>query len=289
MVWIAPAIGTVVMSGASIFHAAMPSAALAEGVVPSAMAGPVMAPSPRMTDRTQPLWAPALTLAAGSQRIEQVRLAVRPDGTYTVVWVELDGVDTPPSDNSQRVMAVDVDSGGVSDPVVIGGVPGSMIEPNHSDDPELGLQVAVDSAGLTTVVWSESRTDDQGDMWGPHVLEVHRPNDGEWSTPEKLSRRRGVYPKLAVSPAGHALVVWNSWGRGHGFSRFRTPDGPWRAQVPTPIDASSSSIGCGQRWRGQGGDPLARSPGETTGRRRLPLGHADQALARALWKVSTWP
>ena len=207
----------------------------------------LVGPSPgNSAPAPQPSWGQVRTLTSGSYRIDQVRMAVHPDGTYTVVWVEQSRVDTPNDGWNNRVMAVDVEPGGASEPVVLGGVPGSIIEENSEFDtlnPEAGgLQIAIDAAGLTTVVWSESRTDgDSSPIWGPHVLEVHRADAGEWSSPARLTRRRGIFPKLAVSPAGHAVVVWNSLRRNGGFSTFRAPGGPWHSPVRSV--ESSSSIG----------------------------------------------
>jgi hypothetical protein len=192
----------------------------------------------------EPSWGPVLKLPSRGRGINHVRTAVGPDGTYTVVWVE-ERAETPSGWN-HRVMAVDVDANGASEPVVLGGMPGSSIEDDEGFghlDPEAagGLQIAIDNAGLTTVVWSESRSDDEGrPIWGPNVLEVHRADGGEWSVPAELTSRFGIYPKLITSPTGHAVVVWSAkWG----YSSYRAPGGQWQTPVRAPAPSTQLSIG----------------------------------------------
>lgn len=206
----------------------------------------VGAASPAATRAAAPSWGPVQTLTTGGYRIEQVRAAANPDGSYTVVWVDTSDEDTPPDGWNHRVMAVDVTPSGVTEAVVLGGVPGSIIEEQQlwdQPEPELGgLQVATDASGVTTVVWTERRTDgDGGATWGPHVLSVDRAPGGSWSAPAQLSQRRGSGPRVAVS-SGHAVAVWKSLRRG-AMSAYRAPGESWQAPVPTPIRGARWALG----------------------------------------------
>ena len=208
--------------------------------------GSLMAQSPAMS-APAPSWKPLVTLTSSGYRIDQVRMAVHPDGTHTVVWIQQSRVDTPNDGWNHRVMAVDVTPSGASEPVVLGGIPTSIIDEDEGLDPDPegpGLQLAIDAAGLTTVVWSERRTDGNGSpIWGPHVMEVHRTGLGAWSAPAQLSTRRGLHPKLAASAAGHAVVVWRSLRRNVSFSAYRVPGGAWQTPVQAPSFGSAPSIG----------------------------------------------
>lgn len=215
----------------------------------TATTGPtVVAASATATTReAAPAWGQVLTLTTGGYRIEQARVAANPDGSYTVVWVDTSDENKPPDGWNHRVVAVDVTPSGASEPVVLGGMPGSIIEAGpefNLPEPETGgLQIATDSSGMTTVVWSESRTDGEGSpSWGPHVLEVHRAAGESWSEPAQLSQGRGYYPRLAVSSAGHAVAAWKSARRG-SRSTYRAPGESWQAPIAVPIKGSRWSIG----------------------------------------------
>jgi len=211
------------------------STLLLAGLLP----GTGLAAEPIGLDGPTASWGPLRTLVTDRERIDTMHVVVLPDGTSTVVWVERSEVDDPPSDSSDRVMAVDVTSDSVSTPVVLGGVPGSSIDSANDfeddQDPEAGgLHVGLDRVGNITLTWSERRDLGGEETWGPHVLSVDRPIGGEWTAPVRLTRGgagRGEWPKLAVGVGGAAVVAWEPL-RGRGLTaRFRPAGGDWQAPV----------------------------------------------------------
>ncbi len=139
----------------------------------------------------QASWSPASEVSAAGQVASEPKVAIGPDGSTTIVWIEYNA-----STEAQNVMAATR-------------LPGSSTfsEPQMLSAPTAETdqaQVATGADGVTTVVWEEegasaeifASTRDQG--------------SSEFSIPEQLStpEEGGSAPRIATGPDGTVAVSW---------------------------------------------------------------------------------
>jgi hypothetical protein len=208
--------------------------ALAVSAILAGSLGTAASPEPELTSgaasgAASPGWGPVQTLVSDAF-VGQADVAVNPDGSATVVWVQS-------SNLGHSVMAADVVPGQSPSPVQIGGATGSNIEADLVLGSG-GLQVGVDRQGNATVVWNEERRDAEGATvpgWANRIQSAYRPAGGTWTEPVRVSQApvaHGFGPHLEVTPDGAAVVVWHPL-RQRGLAAARRPpgEGPWLPPV----------------------------------------------------------
>jgi hypothetical protein len=114
-----------------------------------------------------------------------------------------------------------------STPTTLSTVSGNVYDP----------QVAVDSEGMVTAVWSWWDNDNG------QVQSASRPLGGPWSKPVTLSSccEDAQAARIAAGPNGRATALWRAsqYGlNGHMVAATRTRDGSWSA----PIIVSEDSV-----------------------------------------------
>ena len=136
-------------------------------------------------------------ISPAGRRGSDPQLAMLDDGRAMVVWsgAEPNGFDT-------RVRARARAATGAWSPVETVSLPASL---SIVDGP----QVAMDQSGRAIVVW----TQEAGDTILEPVQARTRSPLGAWSSVRNLSAARAVtwQPKVAVSPAGRAVVAWEEY------------------------------------------------------------------------------
>jgi hypothetical protein len=134
--------------------------------------------------------------APGGDAVEP-QVAVAPDGTATVVWSRFDGVDTVVQ--ARRVAPDGTPAAATADLSASG---------ENAVEPEVG----VDGDGVATVVWA--RFDGAAT-----IIQARRVSAAGLPDPdvEDLSAagRGAAEPRLAVNPAGLAMVVWDRFDGGN--------------------------------------------------------------------------
>jgi PKD repeat protein len=140
-------------------------------------------------------WSKRRLTAAG------VQVAIDEAGEALVVWTYQDGIVQPfpqPVIPTSTIQASARPAGGSFAPVVTISLPGEV----RSDEAQLGF----DAAGKAFVAWRHI------DEFESVIEAATRPLGGGFSSPQPLSAEgTGIHseiPRLAVTPAGRASVVW---------------------------------------------------------------------------------
>jgi hypothetical protein len=146
-------------------------------------------------------------------------VAIDPAGDAVAVWRRYDGFDEIIQASTRRA----------------GGIWQSPVDLSEAGENAFRPQVAVDGVGNPVAVWDRSD--------GVHTIiqAASRPAGGAWEAPVDLSAAGGsaVKPRIAVDPAGDAVVVW---GRDNGTNEVvqaaeRAAGDTWQA----PVDLSELS------------------------------------------------
>lgn len=185
-------------------------------------------------------WSPPQDLSAKERNAREPQIAVSLNGWAVAIWSRFDGADF-------IVQASYRPRGGAW------GQPDGVSEVGEqADEP----QVAIDSAGSATAVWSRFDGSDR------IIQSSSRPPGGGWSEPADLSEEGGSAdePQLDVGDSGSAIAVWSRGPVGNrtAQSASRLPGGAWQP----PLDASD--------------------PGESATEPQVALGGGDNAIA--VWR-----
>jgi hypothetical protein len=219
---------------------------------------------------TRPLggaWSSPVAVSHSGEDVLALKVVVDPQGDAAAIWI---GVG---AGNKQVVrVATCPAAGDWTEPVALSEVDGFAHEPD----------IAIDTQGTVTAVWSEGDVNDYGVV---HV--ASRPADGDWSASVELSDGQAIEPQVAVDPEGNVTAAWTllSADRGDGIiqSNTRPSGGDWSAEA---VDVSAD-------------DGLAEHPrlavdaqGEATAvwhRRDIPAGSGFKQFVQTARRVAgTW-
>lgn len=169
-------------------------------------------------------WEEPVVLSDSEGKADSPHLAVAPDGSLTVVWIQVTG-----KGDEGIVLSKSRPPGGAweADPDELSGPEGLATVP----------RVAVDAQGDATAVWQ--RKDIPGASGFRYWVQSARRVDGEWGETVFIATRPGgLEPsegdtQVAVDPAGNATVVWSDWSAPNLVVRSaRLPQGgAWSASV----------------------------------------------------------
>jgi hypothetical protein len=176
-------------------------------------------------------WLPATVLLdATSDTTRGVswypRVAIGGDGTATVIWSQRADLDM------HLYARRFVPSSGWG--------PATLIQSQGLGDALAG-DVAMDGSGNAVAVWSVRSGG--GTLWSSRFAAT-----GGWSTPQRLdeeinsdgSAEAGYYPRVAVEPAGTAIVVWEaSTSPQSAWARIGAASGAW--QPATRLEAAGEA------------------------------------------------
>ena len=166
--------------------------------------------------------APVRLSAPGVDTFSTPQVGVGPRGATVAVWQRHDG-------SSWVVAAATRTAGG-------GWTPSVDVSESGRDawDP----QVAVDSAGNATAVWSATVPD----SW-QRVVQGARLGGGVWSAPTDLSPAGGNAwnPQVAIDPAGNATTTWSR----HDGTTWVVQSRGLDAAGPVVTDLTARAIGSG--------------------------------------------
>lgn len=167
---------------------------------------------------TRPLgaaWSSPVPVSQGDEDAVALKVVVDPRGDAAAIWVGLGAG----SEQVVRVASRSAD-GDWTEPVALSEVDGYAHEPD----------VAIDSDGTVTAVWSEGDVNDYGIV---HV--ASRSAAGDWSSPVELSGGQASEPRVAVDPEGDVTAVWTllDADRGDGIiqSKSRPAGGDWGSEA----------------------------------------------------------
>ena len=135
-----------------------------------------------------------------------------------------------------------------------------------------GLQAQVDDAGQVWVAWTDAA--------GPRVARGPLAAGSVWAAPVALASANcagGLAQRLAVNPAGQAVMVWQRRGAAAGWCARRFDGGQWAAEavIPSTPAASGATLALALTPAGQavaawpldnfGGLAFAQQDGASTG------------------------
>jgi hypothetical protein len=172
-------------------------------------------------------WETPATLSEAGQDAHAPEIAVDPAGDATVVWTRSNG--------SNDVVQAAVKPAGEpwAKAATVSQAGQQASEP----------QVAVDSAGDATAVWTRYIGQSSGGMSNYVVQAAVKPAGEAWEAPTTVSeegQEEGFEPRVAVDSAGDATAIWKRfiYGENRLIETAAKPAGkPW--ETPTTFEAGS--------------------------------------------------
>ncbi len=168
-------------------------------------------------------WTPRELLSEDGQNAHGPNVVVDADGNATVVWSRSDGTNS-------RIQASTKSLEGIWTP------PDTLSEDGQD---AYSPNVAVDSSGIATVVWSQS------DGTNSRIRASTKPFEGIWTPPDTLSEdgQNAYGPYVAVDSSGNATVVWSRSDGTNGRIEASTKPfgGTWA--TPSALSGAGSNAG----------------------------------------------